>query len=307
MALSTFSGSCRKSDSRRDSSSARPNILWIVWDTVRKDHLSLYGYDKPTTPFLKSWAQGALVFDNCISVANCTVPSHASMFTGLMPSEHYRHNRDNYLGDSFVTVAEILRNEGYQTYMFSENPHISRKGNFSQGFDAVEHPWSKKYKDEAIEIVRRKVTTQDRSSEFYRTIRFSNLTHWTIKASGELVQRGLEEWLRQYDRDRPFFAFLNYMEAHRPYIPLESYRKQVMNAEQVKKSYKVDRSWEKMWSYTFGQTEYTDEEIELTRLTYDATLVELDRLFKGLLVSLKKKGYLDNTVVVLTSDHGEHL
>lgn len=66
----------------------RPNVLWVVWDTVRADRLSLHGYELPTTPFLEQWSRGARVFDNCLSTASSTVPSHASMFTGLLPSEH---------------------------------------------------------------------------------------------------------------------------------------------------------------------------------------------------------------------------
>jgi arylsulfatase A-like enzyme len=63
-------------------------VLWIVWDTVRADRLGVYGYDRPTTPNLDAWSKDARVFEDCISPGSWTVPSHASMFTGLLPSEH---------------------------------------------------------------------------------------------------------------------------------------------------------------------------------------------------------------------------
>jgi len=101
---------------------SRPNVLWIVWDTVRADRFTLYGFPKETTPFVEKWAADALVFDNCVSTANYTLPSHASMFTGLLPSEHGAHNDYAFLDDGFTTIAELFRDAGYETYLFSANP-----------------------------------------------------------------------------------------------------------------------------------------------------------------------------------------
>jgi arylsulfatase A-like enzyme len=130
---------------------------------------------------------------------------------------------------------------------------------------------------------------------------------WGIKATGELAQRGVETWLKQCDPERPFFVFLNYMEAHRPYIPPESYRQRMMSPEQVKLSYQVDRSWLPWWAYTFRLHTYSDQQLAITAGTYDAALAELDDLLHNLLTSLRASGHLRNTIVVVTSDHGEHL
>jgi arylsulfatase A-like enzyme len=298
---------------RSKSSSTRPNILWIVWDTVRADHLSLYGYSKPTTPFLDNWAQKVHIFDNCTSVSNSTTPTHVSMFTGLMPGEHGRNNTENYIGNAFTTVAELLYDRGYQTYLHSANPLISRERNFTQGFDIAEHPWDAKYESEALRIFLSKLDPRDRSTEHLIafnsfSLPFSGaLPGQMFTTCGQLAQRGVEGWLKNCDRNRPFFIFINYMEAHQPYVPPESYRKRLMDPDQVNKSYSVDRSQLAKWSYTFGLKEYTDEEIELTKLTYDATLIELDDLLRDLITSLDVNGYMDNTIVILTSDHGEHL
>jgi arylsulfatase A-like enzyme len=80
-----------------------------------------------------------------------------------------------------------------------------------------------------------------------------------------------------------------------------------MSPDQVERSYRVDRSWRAIWEYTFGLRDYTDEEMELTRATYDATILELDDHLRSLIGTLEAAGRLENTVVVLTSDHGEHL
>lgn len=285
----------------------RPNILFIVWDTVRADRMSLYGHDNPTTPFLDEWARGARVFDNCTSTGSSTVPSHGAMFTGKMPTEHGANNSFKHLDDSHKTLAEILRDGGYRTYLFAANPHISSSENFQQGFETEEHPWDRKYRKRAFEILEAKLDPRDESSELPEKVRNQQLDQWSIKAAGELAAEGLFEWLDRSDPERPFFAFLNYMEAHRPFIPSLEARQKVMTPEQVDRSYQVDRSWQPMWGYTFGLHEYEDEELEAMALTYDACIVELDALFRDLVAELEQRELLDNTVIVLTSDHGEHL
>ncbi len=288
----------------------RPNIIWIVWDTVRADRMSLYGHGQPTTPFLEKWARGARVFDNCVSISATTVPSHASMFTGLLPTEHGADNIHCSLADGFTTVAELLSRSGYRTYLFAANPYISKDFNFAQGFDRAEKPTDPKYFQDALRITRSKVHPQDRSHNLTRRIQAvldGKNGAWPLKACGELAQRGLEEWLADSDSDRPFFAFLNYMEAHRPYIPAETYRRRMMTPQQVAASYQVDRTWDRIWSYTFGLGDYSRQDLELTAATYDAGVAELDALLEKLLTSLESAGRLDNTVVILTADHGEQL
>ncbi|MFQ5492257.1 MAG: sulfatase-like hydrolase/transferase [Phycisphaerae bacterium] len=286
---------------------APPNILWVVWDTVRADHLSLYGYGQPTTPRLGQWARGARVFEDCTSSASSTVPSHAAMFTGLLPSEHGTHADHQFLDDKFHTVAELLRERGYQTYLYSANPHISSAENFHQGFEVEEHPWDPQYQAQAVRIMQAKVIPQDASSELPAKVRARRLSRWDIKASGELTGQALETWLARRDPGRPFFAFLNYMEAHRPFVPPQRYRQRMMTPEQVQQSYRVDRSWGPMWRYVFGLHQYSQPELAVMAATYDATLAELDDLFADLMASLESKGHLENTVIILTGDHGEHL
>jgi arylsulfatase A-like enzyme len=284
----------------------RPNVLWIVWDTVRADHMSLYGHSRATTPKLEEWAKGARVFDDVVSAASTTTPSHASMFTGLLPTQHGANNAHRWLEYHHVTIAELLKEAGYSTYLWAANPHISKEENFQQGFDHEAHPWDAKHRKRATEIVRSKMEG-DRTSEVGDKHRGTELAPWSIKAAGELAEVDLLQWLGGRETDAPFFAFINYMEAHRPFIPRREARQKVMPPEMVDKSYRVDRSWIPMWTYTFGLAEYSEEELELMARTYDATLIELDDLFANLLESLEARGYLENTVIILAADHGEHL
>jgi arylsulfatase A-like enzyme len=283
-----------------------PNVLWIVWDTVRADHLGLYGYPRPTTPNLEAWAEDARVFEDCLAVANSTVPSHAAMFTGLLPSEHGANDANPWLDESHQTLAELFRDQGYQTFLWSANPHVSSAENFQQGFDVASHPWDEEQRDKASRIVRRKLTegADERQRVPLARIRDDS---WAIKAAGELAQESLEAWLAERDPERPFLAFLNYMEAHSPTIPPKRLRERMMGEKRAARSYGLDVSWLQRWAYTFGLREYTEDELEILVATYDAAIAELDELFGELMRSLEAGGHLENTIVVLTADHGEHL
>jgi len=289
---------------------APPNVLWVVWDTVRADRMSLYGHERETTPFLDSWSEGALVFDDCISTACSTVPSHASLFTGKLPSEHGTRFGHRWLDEHHETVAELLGRAGYDTFLWAANPHISRNENFVQGFQEIQHPWDPDKRQRALQIVSRKLRG-DQSTELPQNIKVGNVGPWAIKAAGELAEQGLVAWLGERDAGdedrRPWFAFINYMEAHRPMIPPRRFRERMMSPEQVEASKHVDRSWTPMWAYTFGLHEYSAEELDVMARTYDATLAELDALLESLLGSLEAAGALEDTIVILTADHGEHL
>ena len=284
-----------------EAPAGRPNVLWVIWDTVRADHMSLYGYGKPTTPRLDAWAGSARVFEHCTSTAGQTVPSTASMFTGLFPSEHGANPKWSRLEDRFPTIAELFRDDGYRTYLFSANAYLSHEHNFHRGFDVEEHPWDEQYADEALRIVQAKLGARPGALSH---VQAGQPRKGDLKSAGALAARGLGRWLEDSDPDRPFFALLNYMEAHRPYIPPQEYRERMLTAEQVDASYGVQM---RPWEYTFGLHELSAEEIALIAGTYDAALAELDDHFAGLLASLDSAGRLDNTVVILTSDHGEHL
>lgn len=285
---------------------ARPNVLWIVWDTVRHDHLSLYGYDRPTTPFLDEWARGGLVFDDCRSVGSSTVPAHGSMFTGLLPSEHGANNKTRHLDGRFETIAELFQGEGYATYLFSANPNIQFRENFHQGFDVTEHPWDPARREDALAILRRKVRG-DRATGHAVILGRDEVDDVHLKACGQLANEALIGFLGRKESSRPYFAFLNYMEAHDPLLPPRAHRRRFLSEDLVAESYTRDRSWRAGWEFTYGLRPLSSRQLELHAGVYDAALLELDDLLRDLITRLEASGHLEDTIVVLTSDHGEHL
>ncbi|MFP8872951.1 MAG: sulfatase-like hydrolase/transferase, partial [Myxococcota bacterium] len=208
--VATAPGGCGFDAERTGSPEGReavqpPNILWVVWDTVRADRLTPYAPGLATTPRLANWARRARVFDDAVSSASTTESSHASMFTGLLPSQHGTDAENRWLAEEWETPAERLRGEGYRTFLWSANPHVSAGTNFDQGFDRVEHPWDPAHRRRALEIVTRKVEG-DASSELSERLQRPRVGPWAIKAAGELAAGSLESWLNEEDPDRPWFA-----------------------------------------------------------------------------------------------------
>ena len=305
--LSTLPACRRATPPGGVSGQIKPNILWVVWDTVRRDHLSVYGHQRPTTPRVEQWARNARVFTNCVSPGSTTVPAHVSMFTGRLPYQHGAHNRHPAIAREIPTLAELLIRGGYQTYLYSANSYVARGKQVTRGFDVIEHPWDDRYRNDAVRLIAEKIDPEDQSTELAQSVNAGDTADMPVIKAGRLARDGLERWLAQRDKQRPYFAFLNYMEAHRPFLPAREYREKFMSPEQLSRAHQLDRTWPRMWAHAFGVSDYSPQELELFSLLYDSALRELDDLFADLIESLEKRGELDNTIIILTADHGEHL
>ena len=293
----------------------RPNILFVVWDTVRRDRIGLYGAERDTTPFLDGHAKDGLVFDDCRSVAPSTVPSHGSMFTGLFPAEHGANHLNRWLPGGNETLAELLQRAGYGTFLFSSNPNISAMENFGQGFETELHLWDDAFRDRAIENMAGRLTAPDGSpvgGEGGRAQRVKDaaIAAYEIKGCGGLINEGFLGWIDEQQAEapeQPWFGFLNYMEAHYPLQPAAEYRERFLEGEALAASYSMDRSERRLWRHVFGAERLSEPELEVMHAVYDAAMAELDALFADLIGQLEARGALENTLVVLVSDHGEHL
>jgi arylsulfatase A-like enzyme len=289
-----------------------PNVLIIVWDTVRADHLSTWGYERETTPRLTEFAKEAVLYERAISPAMWTLPSHASMFTGLPPRAHGAYPGHKWLDNGFTTMAEWYVQHGYTTYLFSANPYLDDQCNLTQGFDKAEFPWEPRWKKKAQKATVGKIIENDASNGlgplWKETLYPDGRGKDKVKDAGAVTAEALMAWVDERPaKDRPFLAVLNYMEAHVPRIPSMESRKALFDDETIQAQLALDQAFPFLIAYTVKLHEYTPEQVEVIESTYDAALRDLDAATGVLFDKLAASGLLDNTVVILTADHGEHL
>jgi arylsulfatase A-like enzyme len=294
---------------------AQPNVLVIVWDTVRADRLGPWGYAPETTPWLDRFVEESHVYAQARSPGIWTLPSHASMFTGLAPSTTGADERWLWLDGRHLTLAEHLKAQGYQTAAFTANALLSQDTNLLQGFDLAVHSWSPKLAPLAKARTERKILPGDRSHELVpgyeepeHGARNAEWARAMYKEAGPLLVEGVLRFVDQRaDEDPPWFVFLNLMEAHTPRIPSLESRKALMDEATFRTGLETDQSHINLHFYNFGKTSFTEEELAAISAVYDASIRDLDRMTEDLMTGLTERGLLDDTVVVLTSDHGENL
>jgi arylsulfatase A-like enzyme len=274
------------------SSTSAPNIILITLDTVRADHLSAYGYRRPTTANLDRLARQGVLFENAISATSWTLGSHASMFTGLLPHQHGA-NWLVPLNSNSVTLAKILRSHGFETVGYSANWGFgtSRWG-LGQGFGQYQDYTASLRHNFGLTLVGRQVGGPlSRYNPYYFFV------HDRHSASD--VDEDIHQWIRRRP-DRPFFLFINYMDAHAPYIPpSEPYQSRfgllptplASDMENV-----PHRDFAKQLSQT-DRAKVIDG--------YDNTLVYLDEQLANLFQSVSDSPASSNTIVIITADHGE--
>lgn len=267
-----------------------PNVLFISLDTVRADRLSLYGHDRPTSPHLDAWAKDrAVVFEQAVAAAPWTLPSHMTLFSGLDALHHgVNHDvgrTDDGKGRGFELLAETLRQRGYDTAATTGGAYLHPKYGFSRGFSSYRY-WNDRARDD-----------------------------------GELAD-GIDRALAFMgeERSRPFFFFLHTYAAHDPYearhpffervappgleavegeIALHSPPNEPHLAFQQQIAFELRHGKEKR------RLDSADR--PLLEAFYDSGLARVDAELARLLEGLEDLGLDDETLVVITSDHGENL
>jgi arylsulfatase A-like enzyme len=167
----------------------RPNVVLVVWDTVRADRMSLYGYPKPTTPRMEALAKEAAVYDNATSTGMWTLPGHAGMFTGLYETTHGATPEWPWLDGRFETLAEKLSAGGYDTFAFSANIVAGPLMNLLQGFETVHTTYPTRdgppgrYMKAARQATRAKLLPEDASNELSPLFAGSRADEWGRRTS----------------------------------------------------------------------------------------------------------------------------
>lgn len=253
-----------------------PNVLLVVLDTVRADALSCYGNPRPTTPNLDRLAGEGVRFDNAYATCFWTLPSHASILTGLYPSQAGATSETNYLPEGPPTLAERLATAGYRTSAVVRNAWISVERGFGRGFEEFVESWRDDVASEADDEAR-------------------------------AVEQAAT-WMRdRITAGEPFFLFVNLNVAHLPYTPPEPYRSRFASEawpeSEVERLMAIDGGW----GYLAGGLSLSEADLRLLRDLYEAEVSIADEHVGRLVEALKNTGALDRTLVVVVADHGENL
>ena len=260
-----------------------PNVLLIVWDTVRDDHVSSDGSHRTTTPFLDTIAGDLVRFAHASAPAPWTVPSIASMFTGLYPAEHGAVRTTAVLPSHVPVLAEVLRDLGYQTAGFSQNPLVDVAGGFGRGFGTF-------------------LSHKELCGPYARSDRLlpravaKAVRHFTVP--GRRTLAAVQRWLRERPwPDSPFFVFINFMDAHWPLRPPRAWRRDCALTHTP--------DGEALLSYTAIHADVAATQIHQWLALYDAAIGHLDDQVARLFQTLRDRRLLEDTLVIIVSDHGE--
>ncbi len=262
-----------------ERAAGRPDLLIVSIDTLRADHLGVYGYERPVSPTTDEFAAGAVVFENAFSQSPKTAISHMSMFTGLYPEAHgvrqWTAEGGERLSSDVPTLAQALLQNGYQTAGIGGGGHVRRELGFDRGFAT----WEK------VGDLPRAV---GRSIDLVRKMAASSA--------------------------QPYFLFLHTYAVHDPYVAPARYRTSFVDAgytgsivgDPGELKERAGNSWANAHKYYWQQVDRSSEE-DLRHLVdlYDAGIRRVDDQLSRLLETLEDDGALTNAIIVLLSDHGE--
>ncbi len=285
------------------SRSHRPNILFVVIDTQRVDRLGCYGYDRPTTPRLDAFAEDTAVFENCLSAAVWTLPSHASMFTGLFPSEHGAVYGSTVLDPQFKTMAEMLSRLGYDTVAFSNNIWVSPGCGLDKGFHEFVLPMGLyEARGTSVFFLLDEVLYPKRLVG--KWLGTATAQDQGAKYTNQLIER----WLAGHAREEPFFLFVNYMEPHSPFRPHLPHRKIFVESEGIDASYRHEWIFERLVEFSLLKRDViASSDWDLVNDIYDAEVRLMDDFVGELLEIVARHVPIDDMLIIITSDHGENL
>lgn len=276
----------------------KPSILIIIFDSMRCDHLGCYGYPIQTTPVMENLLPEFVKFENTVSQAHWTLPSHATIFTGLYPSQHGMIHSSAYLPTGTPTLAGILHECGYQTVGLSQNIYVGPKSGLQAGFSTFlgwDHLRANK------SAFDRNIVTKELRETFKRLGLVTD--EFGKRWGSSLTIEAAQHWLtREWRPRKPFFMFINLMDCHWPVYPPRPFRRKVGVTNFDRNTYKNRWSLQR---FIACPEEVTSQIKSTWSSLYDAAIMHLDSLFSRLYDCLRKNKILDDTLLILTSDHGE--
>jgi len=319
-----------------------PNIIFIVLDTLRADRVLSTHKNINLTPFISSLLNNSIYFENCIANSPWTIPSHISMFTVLYQTQNKILSKDAIITSNKIPVlTEILKDMGYYTICFTENPYISSiKYGLSRGFDRIIRRWKQggnwwwwieKYDEisqfsnylSIIDSYLEKRIKSKKILKFWRHIKFKldRLIKRTVKSlfwkdllfsykQNTIVDLGrFYQIIKNNINNNPFYLFFNIMATHTPYLPikevLESFKINIKDFKTVNDILLYPRKYTRYINW--NSKHLSKKKVRIIKKLYDASVFYADLIVNNIISFLKEVGTLKNSYIIITSDHGEHL
>ena len=298
-----------REESRPLPAPGSPNVLLIVLDTVAADHLSLHGYNRPTCPTLEGLARRGIRFERAQATSSWTLPSHASFFTGRWPHE-LSAGWFTPLDATYPTLAKYLASRGYATAGFVANlPYCGADTGLERGFT---HYQDYIFPGSAPSSPRR--WSAGRSMACWRSIiscgstlgldigsEWLQLFYAGNRKPATAVNREFLDWLSSRRQpERPFFAFLNFIDAHYPYkLPDDGVSRFGGKPRSEHEKDLID-NWQSL-----DKSRLSAGDVAFARTAYDDCIADLDEQLGCLIDRLERRGILERTWLIVTSDHGE--
>lgn len=267
----------------------KPNVILITVDALRADHLGIYGYDRNTTPRIDRFAQRNTVFTDAISPSASTLPSIAGVFTSRYPYEDQivarklRKTRPAWQNN--LSLIQELEQAGYHTHGIVSHEYLRERWGFGENFD--------RYNDEFLQRFVKKPPRNESLSRFmYRK------KYWEGRTAEETTDLALEALQK---RKEPFFLWLHYFDPHSPYMPPEK-----KYLKQFSTEFKGKNTTREYHIHGY-RANISSRQLHRLKNRYAAEVAYTDHHIGRLFDALEKKGMMEDTLVVLTSDHGECL
>lgn len=302
--------------------SERKNVLLITIDSLRADHVSCLGYHRETTPNIDQLAQTGFLFTQAIANGSSTPTSFLSLLTSSYPSM-YRYTP--HISEARTTIAEVLRANGYRTAAFHSNPYLSRYYGYDRGFDTFEDFMFTKagqmrlklttgeIKLNKAKVTKRAINIQMKPTFFIKSmyVTVGGFIHNKLALfkplptpyeRADLINEKAVSWLKK--QRSKFFLWVHYMDAHFPYQPSTEYLRQI-KVKRITKA-QIKKLCEQMNRNILDRSEQVSQRNSRKLLDlYDGEVRYTDNAIGCLLTELGKVGVYDDTLIIITADHGD--
>jgi len=272
------------------------NVLLITVDSLRADHLGIYGYYKDISPNLDKLAKKGIIFKNAISNAPYTKASFPAILTGTHPYSyggyHTIKGRPN--------LAKLLNKHGYFTFAIPNIPILSSRFGYSEGFDVFIEPIN----SENVTLkhkIREKITKHKSLFTVVQKVYwiFNLFSRNVPYTRGEDINKMVMEILDNVPENKPFFGWIHYMDVHYPYKPPSDFLDKSISVV------RMNKLWYSLLDVIYKGKSITEEELADLITLYDGEIRYVDYTIGNLIDYLKSSGLWENTIIIITADHGE--